>query len=228
MDSDMMLKTDRRGFMGRLSALAALLGLGSAPATLSATPRAKGPVSASPEFEAWLDGINGKHKQVFDAVSVNDGASGGFTRTWMNTMRDTYSLDDRELSGVLVVRHAGVVLSLGNAIWEKYKFGERYKITDPVTKQPAIRNPYAYVKPGELMSDDMALDKLLARGVKIAACGVALAGRSASSAEALKMDKDEVKKEWLAGLLPGVMVAPSGVLAVHRAQEKGCTYCYAG
>ena len=31
------------------------------------------------------------------------------------------------------------------------------------------------------------------------------------------------------GLLPGFTLVPSGVLAVHRAQEKAkCTYCYAG
>jgi hypothetical protein len=36
------------------------------------------------------------------------------------------------------------------------------------------------------------------------------------------------KAEWMAGLLPGVTLVPSGVLAVNRAQEKGCTYCSGG
>jgi len=44
----------------------------------------------------------------------------------------------------------------------------------------------------------------------------------------MKMEGADVKKEWVAGLLPGVQVMPSGVWAVGRAQEHGCTYCYAG
>jgi hypothetical protein len=226
--SDMSFHTDRRGFMGRLSAFAAMLGLGAAPGTLGATSKSATRASANPEFEAWLDGINGKHKQVFDAVSVNDGSSAGFTRTWMNTTAETYGLTDKDLSAVLVVRHAAMVLAFNDEIWSKYKFGENYKITDPVTKEPAVRNPWANPKPGELMFDDMALGKLLARGIKMGVCNVALTGRSGRAADALKLDKDTVKKEWIAGLLPGVVVIPSGVLGVHRAQEKGCTYCYAG
>jgi len=42
------------------------------------------------------------------------------------------------------------------------------------------------------------------------------------------MDPAEVKKDWVSGILPGIQVVPSGVLAVNRAQEQGCTYCYAG
>jgi intracellular sulfur oxidation DsrE/DsrF family protein len=146
----------------------------------------------------------------------------------MNTTAETYGLTDKDLSPVLVLRHNAMVLAFGDSIWSKYKFGETYKITDPVSKEPAVRNPWANVKPGELMFDDMALDKLLARGARIGVCNVALTGRSGRAADAMKLDKETVKKEWIAGLLPGVVVIPSGVLGVHRAQEKGCTYCYAG
>jgi intracellular sulfur oxidation DsrE/DsrF family protein len=158
---------------------------------------------------------------------VNDGFPLGYTRTWMATMKETYSLTDKDLSGVLVVRHMGAILGLSSPIWAKYKLGEMFKVNDPQTKAPAVRNPYAFVKPGELMSDDMAVDKLLEHGAKIAVCGFALTVLSGMAAGAAKMDKDAVKKEWVAGVIPGIVVAPSGVLAVHRAQEKGCTYCSA-
>jgi len=39
---------------------------------------------------------------------------------------------------------------------------------------------------------------------------------------------EAVKKDWVAGLLPGVQVVPSGVLGVAHAQELGCVYCFAG
>jgi hypothetical protein len=228
MSTDLSFKTDRRGFMGRLSAVAAFLGLGSAPSVLSATTRQPARTAENAEFEAWLDSINGKHKQVFDAASVNDGFPMGYSRTWMTTMRDTYSLEDKDLSAVIIMRHAGSVLAFNNSIWSKYGLGEKYKVNDPQTKQPATRNPWAFVKPGELMFDDMAIDKLLARGAKIGLCNVALNALSGRAADAMKLDKEEVKKEWIAGIIPGIVVVPSGVLAVHRAQEKGCTYCHAG
>jgi intracellular sulfur oxidation DsrE/DsrF family protein len=37
-----------------------------------------------------------------------------------------------------------------------------------------------------------------------------------------------VKKEWIAGLFPGIQVVPSGVMAVARAQEFGANYIFAG
>src|SRR5207244_4350224 len=47
-------------------------------------------------------------------------------------------------------------------------------------------------------------------------------------AKDMGMQADAIKKEWVANLLPGVVVVPSGVIAVNRAQEKGCAYCFAG
>jgi intracellular sulfur oxidation DsrE/DsrF family protein len=50
---------------------------------------------------------------------------------------------------------------------------------------------------------------------------------SAVVAGQINQDAATVKKEWLAGLLPGVQPVPSGVWAVGRAQEHGCSYCFA-
>ena len=51
------------------------------------------------------------------------------------------------------------------------------------------------------------------------------------SLEAKKKKEDDaaaVKKEWLGAVLPNIQVVPSGVWALGRAQEHGCTYCFAG
>jgi intracellular sulfur oxidation DsrE/DsrF family protein len=50
---------------------------------------------------------------------------------------------------------------------------------------------------------------------------------SSALAEAMNMDAATVKNEWKANLLPGIQIVPSGVWAVGRAQEHGCTYCFA-
>jgi hypothetical protein len=42
------------------------------------------------------------------------------------------------------------------------------------------------------------------------------------------MDAEEVKKDFLAGVLPDIQLVPSGVWAVGRAQEHECAYCFVG
>src|SRR5207237_9105585 len=61
--------THRRGFLGRIAASAAAFGLGGlvAPLTPTAAPTATaGTASATPEFEAWLNKITGRHQMVYD------------------------------------------------------------------------------------------------------------------------------------------------------------------
>ena len=71
-------------------------------------------------------------------------------------------------------------------------------------------------------------EALLASGAQIGVCNVALTIYSGAVAQKMGLDAAAVKAEWVAGLIPGVQVVPSGVLAVARAQEKGCGYCFAG
>jgi len=72
------------------------------------------------------------------------------------------------------------------------------------------------------------IEQLLASGAQFGVCNVALTVYSGMVAQKMNMDAAAVKADWVAGLMPGVQVVPSGVLAVSRAQEKGCSYCFAG
>jgi intracellular sulfur oxidation DsrE/DsrF family protein len=103
-----------------------------------------------------------------------------------------------------------------------------FRVNDPVTKQPAVRNPYAYAKEGELLFPGMAFEKIQARGAIFTVCNVALNVLSGMSAGFAGQPKESARQDWLAGMFKGVNVVPSGVFAVNRAQKKGCTYCYAG
>ena len=134
----------------------------------------------------------------------------------------------RDITAVIGLRHFSIPLAFNNDVWAKYKLGEFFKITDSATKAPAVRNPYAYAKEGELMFPGMALEKLQARGAVVTVCNVALTVLSGVTAQAAGLPKDTAMQDWLLGMFPGVFVVPSGVLAVNRAQKKGCTYCYAG
>jgi intracellular sulfur oxidation DsrE/DsrF family protein len=74
----------------------------------------------------------------------------------------------------------------------------------------------------------MSIDHLLTRGVFVGACNVALNVLSGMLAPNAGVTKEVAAKEWMAGVLPGVTVIPSGTWGVNRAQEKGCSYCSGG
>lgn len=223
--------THRRGFLGRIAAGAAAAGLGGLVAPFAAAAEPRRPAagaSASPEFEAWLSKITGKHKMIFDIPEPNGGFGFAWARVFLNTTNETYGTSDADNTVAIVLRHNGIPFGMQSAMWSKYKFGEAFKINDGATSAPAVRNPFAQVKAGELPIPGMAVDELLAKGVLVGVCNVALTIFSGMVAGKMGMQADAIKKDWVANLYPGVTVVPSGVIAVNRTQEKGCTYCFAG
>jgi hypothetical protein len=80
-------------------------------------------------------------------------------------------------------------------MWEKYKIGESLKIIDPETKASAIKNPFLRPKPGVLLADDFAIDRLLERGVVFGACNMALQVQSKMLAGNAGVTAEEAAKE---------------------------------
>lgn len=226
---DLKRYVHRRGFLGSLAASAAAVGITNlvSPLHLNAEPKAVPPGSDASDFEAWLGKIKGKHKQVFDAPGANNGMPLAWSRVYLMTNKQLGAADD-DVTAVLVIRHDAIPLAMENRLWDKYKFGETFKITDGATKAPAVRNPFYQTKEGELPLPGMAIEDLQHSGVLMGVCDMALTFYSKRVGETMKLDGAEVKKDWVAGLIPGIQIVPSGVLAINRAQEHGCTYCYAG
>ena len=221
MSSFLASTTARRGFLGRIAAAAAAAGLGSAvPSRLSAeTPI--GDMSADPALDAWFGKIKGKHKMVFDTPEPNSGMAAIWPRVYLDTMAANYP---GEATAVIILRHAGIPLAMNDGLWSKYKLGDMFMIKDG--EAGATRNPYARIT--NLPLPGLGIQALLEKGILVGACDVALTVYSSGAAQKMGMDAATVKKEWVAGLFPGVQVVPSGVLGVARAQELGCAYCFAG
>jgi hypothetical protein len=214
----------RRAFLGELATgvaaggALALGGTAALPDVLSAATR-----RSAPDAEHWLDGLKGKHKQLVDAFNVNEGWPLGFAHTFLATH------DASDPAGaVIVLRHFAMPIGVQDAIWSRYKIGESFRITDPATSQPAVKNPFFKPKTGVLLSDDMAIDRLIAAGAIVGVCGIALAVLSGKLAKNAGVTAEAAKKEWTEGLIPDVAVLPSGTWGVNRAQEHGCTYCSGG
>ena len=216
----------RRGFLGTLAASTAA-GLASlTPLSLEAATRTRriNDNAVDAAFEAWLNKITGKHKMVFDAPEVNSGMPVVWPRVWLNGNNENYGTKDTDNSAVIVLRHAGIPIAMQDATWAKYKLGEAFNIKDG--DAAATRNVFAKQMP--LPLPGTGIEQLLASGAQFGVCNVALTVYSGMVAQKMNMDAATVKADWVAGLMPGVQVVPSGVLAVSRAQEKGCNYCFAG
>jgi hypothetical protein len=207
--------TPRRGFFARVAGAMALGLAGSAPMALRAqTGAASGP--------DWPGALKGRYRQVVDAYEANSGFPLAFVYTFLMPN------DPLNTSAVLVLRHGAFPIALDDAMWQKYKIGESFKILDPETKAPAVKNPFNKPKAGVLPIDDMALDRLLARGTVVGACNVALTVQSKMLAGNAGVSSEEAAKEWAANVIPGVTVIPSGTWGVNRAQAAGCSYCAGG
>jgi hypothetical protein len=215
--------TPRRGFFRRLAAgtmVFGLAGLASAPLRAAQEP---GPGDES----EWPGTLKGRHRQVVDAYAPNDGFPLAFAYTFVAT-NGPASPTVVPATAVIVLRHTAFPIALGHAMWRKYKIGEAFQIVDPETKAPAVKNPFFEPKPGVLLVDDMAVDRLLASGTVFGACNIALKVLSGKLAANAGVSADEAAKEWAANVIAGITVIPSGTWGINRAQERGCTYCAGG
>jgi len=208
------LMTPRRGFFTRVAGVMALGVAAFVPAVARAAE------TEADDGPDWPGKLTGRHKQVLDTYTVNDGAPFAFVHNFLTP--------NKSATGVVILRHDAFPLALNHAMWAKYKIGEAETINDPETKAAAVKNPYFEAKPGVLRNDNAAIDKLLARGTVFGACALALRGHARRLAKNAGVTADEAAKEFTANIIPGITVIPSGVWGVNRAQEAGCTYCAGG
>jgi intracellular sulfur oxidation DsrE/DsrF family protein len=222
-DADSLI-APRRAFLAQVGAgTAALIGT---PALLGA---AAAPLVSAPEDDKWVDNLKGRYRQYFDAMSVDSGFSLAYAMNWMDTMKATYNVGDKDVNAVIGLRHFSIPLAYNDEIWAKYKLGAFAKVNDPKTNAPSVRNIYLNPQQGDLMFPTMAIDKLQPRGVTFVVCNIAHTVLSGMLGAQVGVPAEQAKAEFAKGMIPGFILVPSGVLAVHRAQEKGkCTYCFAG
>ena len=62
------------------------------------------------------------------------------TKNWLNGFQFSYKARPEELHVVVATYASANLLTYGDAVWQKYRLGEKYRITDPETGAPAVRN----------------------------------------------------------------------------------------
>ena len=215
LDQDTINPPSRRGLFARVAGAAAIGIAGLTATSVRAATAADGP--------NWPGKLEGQHRQVVDAYDVNSGFPLAFAWTFLLP-----NPAPGAATAVVVLRHSAFPLALNHAMWAKYKIGESFKIDDPETKAPAVKNPFFQPKPGVLTADDFAIDRLLAKGTIFGGCNVALVFLSGMLAHNAGVSAEDAAKEWTANVIPGITLIPSGTWGVNRAQEAGCTYCAGG
>jgi len=221
----------RRQFLGTIASGVAAFGLSTLASPLGAHSQNYFSNGHSDPDE-WFKQIKGKHRIVFDVPQANEIFPFAWPRIFLATNAAT-GTPEKDCSIVVVLRHVAIPYSMEDRLWAKYNFGEVFKINDPKTKKPSTRNPFWKPKQGDFNVPGIGvvpigINELQESGVLFCACNMALTVYSGAVADAMKLDPNEVKKDWLSGILPGVEVMPAGIWALNRAQERGCSYCFAG
>ena len=230
--NDLNQTTHRREFLGSIATGAAAFGAATLgmPLNLHAEPKLNHDYAS--DADEWFKQINGKHRIVFDATGPHEIFPFAWPKVFLLTNNAT-GTPEKENSVVVVLRHNAMPYAMDSRLWEKYKFGEVFKVEDPKTKAPSLRNPFWKPQEGDYKVPGIGIvaigiNELQDSGVMFCVCEMAMTVFSAVVAEGMGKDAAEIKKEWMAGLLPAIQPVPSGVWAIGRAQEKGCAYIFAG
>jgi hypothetical protein len=206
---------NRRSFVSVLASIAGVAAV-RAQAPAQTPPR----VAAAGQWDlGWFDAFKGQHKQMYDYGTwdlSDDNRPLRYVKNYLDTYRDVFGLQSPDINTAVGVSRA-IAINLSDAMWQKYKIGERYKIADPATKQAAVRNIF-------LSEGDLSVKAVQARGTVFWQCNVALGLVAQQLAQASGTPAADVRAELVAGLNPGVRLVPSHVMAIGIAQEHGFTY----
>lgn len=177
---------------------------------------------------SWVDRVQkAKHKQVFDAPGMAEGMALTNAVVWLNGYAEVYKTTDADMAAVLVFRHKGIPLVLNDEIWANMTYGEEEKINDPATGAPTKRNPFlkeAGGKGGASLMPGGDLESLIARGVIVLACNLALMRQAGALSKSMGITREQAQQKLIDAVTPGVIRMPSGIFATSRAEEAGCLF----
>jgi intracellular sulfur oxidation DsrE/DsrF family protein len=197
----------------------------------------------SPDYDAALAATGGV-KGIFQSPHVDANfVAGDFVnhllllqlKNWLNSFELSYKTDASDLHTLVATYASANVLTYDDTIWEKYKLGEKYQVTDPTTNAPAIRNPF---RPSRFGPDapkdpaapnnyyqDTGIEALQKRGTLFLTCNNSLNGHAASAVADKRapdgMEAADVAADLQAHLVPGATLVPAVVGEVSRAMAAG-------
>lgn len=172
---------------------------------------------------SWLDGLRGRHRQVFDCGPIEDRPPMRVVANWLDAHRDIYGLEYPKVNAILGIAGSAFPINASDALWAKYRLGERWQLKDPSTQEWATRNFYLD-PPADSPLARMSVRTLQSRGAIFWQCNNALQAVAERLATATGQPAPPVYDELRAGLNPGVILVPAHTMVIGLAQERGCAY----
>jgi hypothetical protein len=217
----------RRNFLNALVLGTAASGLSMLSNGLNAALPLNAEVDLN-DAEKWMKNLKGKHRIVYDGSTPHD----GFPFMWVYAFyssNNAVGVEDRDIKAMCVIRHKATCFAFQDSVWEKFKFGEVFGVTDKYTGEASLRNLYYEPKENDFPLPNIpGIKTMKERGALYCVCNLATQVFSGMIAARMGLKADDVYKEMIAGLIPGVQLVPSGVWALGRAQENGTGYIFAG
>ena len=217
-------KPSRRTFVTHLAALAGasvLLPEKSRAGSLLSDATAPGD-----EPEPWLVALTGKHRMLFHSHE-NLGNGIFYATRYKTDYPKDYGVTPADVNSVLAAHGKTGVVTYNDAAWEKYELGKMFDVKEsPKSDKTATHN---ILLKGD--ADDPGVQDAMDAGVVVLTCHNALRGM----ARGLAKDKDkkfgsadEIERDLIASIVPGVILVPAMVIAIERAQKQGCAYQFTG
>ena len=211
----------RRGFLGRLIAGAAsLVAAGSTPRLLGAATAAGAP------GDDWMKALTAPHRTVLDVTNHRNGKPLAQAKNFLDGWRDAFNTPERDVNLVMGIHGDAAPFLLNDALWDRYKIGQQYEVTDGETKSAAIRNVFtsAHAAAATLVTPEQTIEALQQRGVRFIICMNTIANTTRKLVAANLGTYDEIHAAILAGLVPGVITVPAINVALTQLQEHGVKY----
>jgi hypothetical protein len=215
---------NRRSFLAQLTGLVSASGVlvVGRSATAGATPAAAAQAAGRKWDTTWLDSFKGRHKQVYDLIwhtlrpnTLNP------PMNYLEAHKELSGLEFPDVNIAIGANSSCFPIMASDALWAKFKLGERYSIKDPATGQPATKNVYLGPATG---GSGAGVRSLQARGALFMMCNNALLSTASEWSREVGTPAQELHAELIAGLNPGVKVVPALTWAVGALQERGFTY----
>lgn len=224
------MSNPRRDFLGWLGATTVFATVGAPLAARETADASHAPLSPvdSTWDVSWVDRIQAKHRAVFDSPEISEGMGLYRALIWRDHFKGVYGTDAKEMNPVVVIRHSAIPLVMNDAYWARFQVGKEVKMKDPKTKKWFVRNPVRAADPGTPAEwADYNLEGFMGSGGVVLACNLAFQQVVYNFVQKDKLSHPEAVKVAKEHLIPGVILQPSGIFAVLRAQQAGCGYIMA-
>ena len=221
------MSQNRREFIEQVAAGAVLAGVPFSSDVLRAFAVPASAARAEDFDLSWTKRVTGKYRAVMDVPEIDSGYGVWRASLWIGDYGNLLKAAPKDCSSVVVLRHNGIALAMQQSFWDTYGIAKKNSVKHPITQQDTDRNPALLSSSRNevpAMFDDVALDKFIAHGGIALACNLAFDDMVELVTKKDGGTPEAARKTALAGLVPGVILQPSGVFAALHAQDVGCKY----